>query len=88
VGGKGLVEGSAELRARLFGNFGGVVFLDGGVVTADSNLSGANDLRFGTGVGLRYYTGFGPLRFDVATPIDPRPEDSSVAVYIGIGQAF
>jgi translocation and assembly module TamA len=88
IGGKGLVEGSAELRARVWGNFGGVVFVDGGIVTADANFSGADDLRFGAGVGLRYYTGFGPLRVDVATPIDPRPEDSSVALYIGIGQAF
>jgi translocation and assembly module TamA len=88
VGGKGVVEGSIEARARLWGNFGGVVFLDGGVVTADASLGGADDLRFGTGVGVRYFTRFGPLRADLATPIDPRPEDPPVSLYIGIGQAF
>ncbi len=87
-GGKGVIEGSVEARARLWGNFGGVAFVDGGVVTADSSLGGFDDLRFGVGVGLRYYTGFGPLRFDLATPIDPRQQDSDVALYIGIGQAF
>ena len=87
-GGKGLVEGSIEARARLWGNFGGVAFVDGGVVTEDSSLSGADDLRLGVGLGIRYYTGIGPLRVDVATPIDPRPQDSDFAVYIGIGQAF
>ena len=88
VGGKGLVEGSLEARARLWGNFGGVAFVDAGIVTANTNFGGADDLRYGVGIGLRYYTGFGPLRFDLATPIDPRREDSTVAVYIGIGQAF
>jgi translocation and assembly module TamA len=87
-GGKGIVEGSVEARARLWGNFGGVAFVDGGVVTQDSNLAGADDLRFGAGVGVRYYTRFGPLRVDVATPIDPRPQDDDIALYIGIGQAF
>src|SRR5690606_8927793 len=87
-GGKGLVEGSIEARARLWGNFGGVAFIDGGIVTEDASLSGADDLRLGVGIGLRYYTGIGPLRFDIATPIDPRSQDSDIAVYIGIGQAF
>ncbi len=87
-GGKGVFEASAEARARLWGNFGGVVFVDAGVVTEDTSLSGADKLRFGAGVGLRYYTGFGPLRIDLAAPIDPRPQDPDVALYIGIGQAF
>lgn len=87
-GGKGLVEGSIEARARLWGNFGGVAFVDGGTVTQDSNLGGFDDMRFGVGVGVRYFTGFGPVRVDVATPIDPRPQDSDFALYIGIGQAF
>lgn len=87
-GGKGLIEGSIEARARLWGNFGGVAFIDGGIVTEDASLSGADDLRLGVGIGLRYYTGIGPLRFDIATPIDPRSQDSDIAVYIGIGQAF
>jgi translocation and assembly module TamA len=37
---------------------------------------------------VRYYTGLGPLRVDVATPINPREDDSRFALYIGIGQAF
>ena len=42
----------------------------------------------GAGVGLRYLTGFGPLRLDVAFPLNPRPNDSVVAVYVSLGQAF
>ena len=41
----------------------------------------------GTGLGLRYDTGFGPIRFDVATPVAGDTGDG-VQIYIGIGQAF
>ena len=37
---------------------------------------------------MRYYTGIGVLRADLATPVTPRDEDDYVALYIGIGQAF
>jgi translocation and assembly module TamA len=88
VGGMGLVEGSAELRYRINDRFGAVGFYDAGYVTADSNLSGESDFRAGAGLGIRYYTSIGILRADLATPLNPRPEDSPVALYIGIGQAF
>ena len=42
----------------------------------------------GVGIGGRYYTNFGPLRFDVAMPLDKREGESSFAVYVSIGQAF
>ena len=44
--------------------------------------------RFGAGIGARYYTTFGPIRIDVATPLDPRSGDPKVGVYVSIGQAF
>jgi len=40
------------------------------------------------GVGLRYHTGFGPIRFDVGVPLNPGPDDNPVAVYVSLGQAF
>ena len=47
------------------------------------------DLSVGAGLGFRYYTDFGPLRFDIATPLtDKGTVDSSFQVYISIGQAF
>ena len=49
---------------------------------------GDNDFRTGVGLGVRYFTSIGILRADLATPVNPRPEDSPVALYIGIGQAF
>jgi translocation and assembly module TamA len=39
-------------------------------------------------LGARYYTAFGPLRFDLATPLHKRSGDSPIQVYISLGQAF
>ncbi len=86
IGGRSLVEGALEARYR-FGNFGIVPFVDAGQVS-ESIVPSFTDIRFGAGIGARYYTNFGPLRVDVATPIGRRPGESKVAVYISIGQAF
>jgi translocation and assembly module TamA len=45
-------------------------------------------LRAGTGLGLRYLTAIGPIRFDVGVPLDRQKDDPSFAIYIGFGQAF
>ncbi len=86
IGGRSLVEAAAEVRYR-FGNYGIVGFVDAGQVST-SSTPGFSDLRYGVGVGGRFYTNFGPMRLDVATPIARRPGESRVAIYISIGQAF
>lgn len=88
VGGNGIIEASGEVRYRFLDNWGAVAFVDTGLVTADSTFSGDSDLKTGTGVGVRYYTPIGVLRGDLATPLQPEPGDSRIALYIGIGQAF
>jgi translocation and assembly module TamA len=45
-------------------------------------------LQLAAGLGLRYYTPIGPIRVDVAAPLNPRKGDKPVALYISIGQAF
>lgn len=40
------------------------------------------------GLGFRYYTGIGPIRVDIAAPLNPRKGDKPVALYVSIGQAF
>lgn len=89
VGGRSLVEGSAEARLRVNDKYGGVAFVDAGFVSASSGFtSDDTDVRVGAGLGFRYYTRLGPIRVDVATPINAREDDDVVAFYIGIGQAF
>ncbi|MGB3737954.1 MAG: BamA/TamA family outer membrane protein [Pontixanthobacter sp.] len=86
IGGLSLNEAAVELRYR-FGNFGVVGFVDAGQVYEGSNPE-FNDIRFGAGIGGRYYTNFGPLRVDIATPIGRRENESLINLYISIGQAF
>ncbi|WEX11872.1 autotransporter assembly complex family protein [Chelativorans sp. AA-79] len=88
AGGRSLIEGSAELRVRVTPTIGLVGFVDAGYVSENAVPDFSEDLRIGVGAGLRYLTGFGPIRLDVAVPLDPREEDPDVAFYVGIGQAF
>lgn len=88
TGGRSLVEGSAEVRADVTQSIGLVGFADFGYVGTDSFPGFSEDLKLGVGAGIRYQTGLGPIRLDVATPLDPGPGDPDVALYVGIGQAF
>ena len=87
TGGRYLLEASLEARAKVTEDIGVVGFVDGGYVAADT-FPGLDDLRLGAGLGLRYYTGLGPLRLDVAVPLNRKAGDPDYAIYAGIGQAF
>lgn len=86
VGGRSLNEGAIEGRYR-FGNYGVVAFLDAGQSYA-STTPQFSDLRYGVGIGGRFYTNFGPLRVDVATPLGRRAGEARFNLYVSIGQAF
>ena len=89
-GGRSLYEFSLEARIGT-GLFGGalsvVPFLDSGGADANAFPHFA-DLRYGAGLGLRYKTGFGPIRVDVGTPLDRRPGESRIGVTVALGQSF
>ena len=86
-GGRSLVEGSVEARWRRSERLGFVAFIDGGVASSTIEPDWG-EVRYGAGFGVRYYPGFGPLRVDVATPLNGRSGDAPVHLYISIGQAF
>jgi translocation and assembly module TamA len=86
LGGRSLNEFAVEARYR-FGNFGVVGFVDAGQVY-EAQYPTLDNLQYGVGVGARIYTNFGPLRLDVATPLNRREGDGRIGVYMSIGQAF
>ena len=96
LGGDSLLAFSGELRAVISGNFGGVLFLDGGNVWAESMGFNLHDLRYAVGPGLRYQTPIGPVRFDVGYQLNPipgllvngEPQTRRWRVHFSIGQAF
>jgi translocation and assembly module TamA len=87
LGGKSSIEFGTELRIKVTDTIGIVPFVEGGNVY-DSTLPHLSGLLFGAGIGVRYYTAFGPIRFDVAVPLDRRSADDPFQIYISLGQAF
>ncbi|MEJ8574886.1 autotransporter assembly complex family protein [Microbaculum marinum] len=89
IGGKHLFVASAEARLRVTDTIGIVPFVDaGGAFSSGTPTFGSEDFKVGAGLGLRYYTAIGPIRFDVAVPLERGPWDPSVAFYVGLGQSF
>jgi translocation and assembly module TamA len=91
LGGSSVVEVTAELRLRMTETIGVVPFVEGGSVYDDSFFAGGADteFRWAAGLGLRYFTAVGPIRLDVAFPINKRENvDDDYQFYISIGQAF
>jgi translocation and assembly module TamA len=86
-GGISLIETSVELRRKVAGPFGVAMFVDSGVLSTQHSFD-FRQVSTGVGVGLRYDLGFAPLRADIAVPLQRRTGDSSVQVYLSIGQSF
>ena len=87
IGGRSSLELGGEFRYRLTETIGLVPFLDAGTVFP-TNLPNKPSLFYSPGIGLRYYTAIGPIRLDLAFPLEKRPIDSPFQVYVSIGQAF
>ena len=88
IGGRSLLEGSLEARIKVTDTIGIVPFLDAGTAFASSVPDFGERVRVAAGLGLRYYTAIGPVRLDVAFPLDKRKGESAAAMYLSLGQAF
>ena len=93
IGGTAINAGTIEFRQRVGAALGFATFVDAG--NASSNLDPfRGNLKVGVGAGVRYYTALGPLRVDLAFPLQRRSgpgvvnPDDAFEVYIGLGQAF
>jgi translocation and assembly module TamA len=89
LGGVSAVDFSTELRWRINSTYGLVLFADGGAAFSSRNPSDHETYFWGVGTGLRYYTPIGPMRLDVAVPLDRRDGvDAPFQLYVSLGQAF
>ncbi|MGH7115219.1 MAG: autotransporter assembly complex protein TamA, partial [Stellaceae bacterium] len=88
IGGKSSLVLNFEARVKVTDTIGLVPFVDVGSYYETSVPQLGHRLFYGVGLGLRYYTAFGPLRLDLATPLYKRSADSWVQVYVSLGEAF
>lgn len=88
LGGRSYQVVNLEARFMVAENIGIVPFADGGMVYEEEYPQIFGDMKWGAGLGLRYYTPIGPVRFDVAAPLQPREGDAPAQIYISIGQSF
>ncbi|WP_428391764.1 autotransporter assembly complex protein TamA [Lichenicoccus sp.] len=87
IGGTSLDAATIEFRQRVFHSFGLAAFVDAGQVS-DNSAPFQGTLRVGVGAGVRYYTPIGPIRLDVAVPLEKPPGGDSFELYIGLGETF
>ncbi len=93
LGGRSIFEVGVELRTRITETIGIVPFVEAGNVYESEipfdDPSEEDDLRYSAGLGFRYFTGIGPVRADIAFPIEKRPDiDDDFQFYVSFGQAF
>ena len=88
TGGVAKLEGGIELRRRFTPALGGVAFIEAGQVYDDIKMPQSNRWHAGAGLGLRYFSNFGPVRADIAIPISQKSDWSDVEILVGLGQAF
>jgi outer membrane protein insertion porin family len=90
-GGNMLLVLNSELRfpIPLKQGLGGAVFYDGGNVYSKINLPLlAEKYTNSVGIGFRYQTPVGPIRFDIGHLLNPIAGISSVQFFLTLGQAF
>jgi translocation and assembly module TamA len=87
IGGKYFLAGSLELRTKVTDKIGVVGFVDWGSIGLEGFTGQFAESHAGAGLGLRYDTGLGPIRFDIAAPISGATGDG-VQIYVGLGQSF
>lgn len=88
TGGRFQVEVGSEIRFRVTDTIGIVPFVEGGRVTEDFDVTGDERFLWAAGIGVRYYTAVGPVRADIAVPLNGRDKDDMFQVYFSLGQAF
>jgi translocation and assembly module TamA len=88
-GGKSMVNFNIELRIPTFKHIWAVVFQDVGALAGDNfRALAAHGTLAATGVGVRYMTPIGPLRFDIGWKWHRQKDECPYAWFLTLGNAF
>ncbi len=88
TGGNAFLMGNLEFRFDIWKGFGLVTFMDTGNVWQKAEQTTFRDLKYTTGVGLRYNTPVGPLSIDYGYKLNREKGESKGAVHFSVGQSF
>jgi outer membrane protein insertion porin family len=88
TGGDAFLMGNFEIRTDIGYGFGIVNFVDTGNVWEKVREVDIKQLKFTTGLGLRYNTPIGPLRVDYGIKLNREKGEGFGALHFSIGQAF
>jgi outer membrane protein insertion porin family len=91
IGGNSMALVNLELQFPISEEMGlsGMVFLDMGNAFAENDFINPADFRFGTGVGIQWFSPFGPILVVLGFPLDPyEDEDTSVFEFSLGGQNY
>jgi len=81
TGASKLATGSLEYQYNVTGKWWGAVFVDSGEAVNDIAKS---NVKTGAGVGVRWASPIGPVKFDIAAPVADKDEHG-LQFYIGLG---
>ncbi len=82
VGGSRLLAGSLEYQYQVYPNWWAATFADSGLAANDYTTK---ELRYGAGIGVRWASPVGAIKFDIATPIRDKDNSKNIQFYIGLG---
>ena len=88
LGGNFVVNVNTELRFPLYGNLGGVGFVDGGGNYLTAQSISIDDFRRSAGLGLRYVTPAGAISLEYGFKLDRRADESVGQFHFSIGSIF
>ena len=100
-GGNVLIEGSAEilfplpfikdrskLRSAFFADMGNVFNTNCSASQINCFDVDVDELRYSVGVGVTWITGFGPMTFSLAKPLNAGPDDEEEVFQFTLGRGF
>lgn len=82
VGGSRLLSGTLEYQYQVYSNWWAATFVDSGFA---ANRYHSNELRYGAGIGIRWASPVGAIKFDIATPLRDKNNNKNIQFYIGLG---
>ena len=85
LGGRSVIELGGEVRLRVTEDIGVVPFVEGGIVGDKPFPDFKERFLWAVGLGARYFTAIGPLRLDVAFPVNGRDSDDFFQFYVSLG---